>query len=256
MVSIAQPNSIVHEGELGISFGGAHYFGDLNTRTALNRPKPSAGIFFRKQFGNHIALRLSGHIASLGYADRYNTNDYQRQRNLSFNTTVTEAALQADFNFFTFVPGSPYFRFTPYFTLGVGVFGFDPYATIDGDPQKYFLRDLKTEGQENPYGRQAVCFPIGMGIKYNIKRNINLGFEITHRNTSTDYLDDVSTVYAGDDKFTPGTPAYILQDRSLTVPRLGKVGKQRGFSSQKDQYVYAELTLSLSFTSYKCADPR
>ena len=99
MISIAQPNSIVHEGEIGFSIGGAHYFGDLNTRTALNRPKIAAGIFLRKQFGNYVALRLSGNIARLGYADRYNTNDFQRQRNLSFNTTITEVAL-GRFQFF------------------------------------------------------------------------------------------------------------------------------------------------------------
>ncbi|MBM3443837.1 MAG: hypothetical protein FJX83_02435 [Bacteroidetes bacterium] len=256
LITVAQPNSIVHEGELGFSIGGAHYFGDLNNRTALNSPKPSAGIFFRKQFGNHVALRLSGHIARLGYADGYNTNYYQRQRNLSFNTTITEAALRGDFNFFKFIPGSPYYRFTPYFTLGVGTFSFDPYALIDEDPTKHRLRDLRTEGQAEPYARQALCFPVGLGLKYNLRNNINIGVEVTHRNTTTDYLDDVSTVYAGDDIFLPGTPAYILQDRSLTLPRLGVKGKQRGFSPQKDQYIFAEVSVSFSFTSYKCADPR
>ena len=253
-VAFAQPNSIVHEGEIGFSVGGAHYFGDLNNRTALNRPKIAAGIFFRKQFGNHVALRLSGHIARLGYADRYNTNDYQRQRNLSFNTTIQEVAIRGDFNFFKFIPGSPEFRFTPYFTLGVGAFGFNPWATIDGE--KHLLRDLRTEGQLTPYKTNAFSFPVGLGLKYNLRNNINIGVEVTHRNTTTDYLDDVSTVYAGDDFFLPGTPAYNLQDRSLTLPRLGIKGKQRGFSPQKDQYIFAEVSVSFSFTSYKCADPR
>lgn len=255
MVSIAQPNSIVHEGEIGFSIGGAHYFGDLNTRTALNRPKIAAGIFLRKQFGNYVALRLSGNIARLGYADRYNTNEFQRQRNLSFNTTITEVALRGDFNFFKYIPGSTNDRFTPYFTLGVGTFGFAPYALLEGDPTKYSLRDLQTEGQPNPYATTAFCFPVGIGIKYNIRNNINVGFEVTHRNTTTDYLDDVSTAYYGDANFTPGTPAYRLQDRSLTVPRLGTAGKQRGFSQQKDQYIFAEFTVSFSFNSYKCAVP-
>lgn len=58
-----------------------------------------------------------------------------------------------------------------------------------------------------------------MGVKYNLGRNVNLGFEVVHRFTSTDYLDDVSTTYAGVTAFpqkTPGvnTPAYLLQDRS------------------------------------------
>lgn len=39
-------NSYVQEGEFGLAIGGAHYFGDINNRSAFNRPKFSAGIFF------------------------------------------------------------------------------------------------------------------------------------------------------------------------------------------------------------------
>ena len=63
----AQYESIVQQGEFGISVGAAHYFGDLNTRAKLNRPKPALGVFFRKQFGNYTALRISAHYARLGY---------------------------------------------------------------------------------------------------------------------------------------------------------------------------------------------
>lgn len=71
----AQMESNVHEGEFGISAGAAHYFGDLNTRARLNRPKIALGAFFRKQFGNYVALRVSAHFAQLGYSDVYNTNN-------------------------------------------------------------------------------------------------------------------------------------------------------------------------------------
>jgi len=118
--AVAQYESTVMEGEFGISAGAAHYFGDLNTKAAINRPKPAIGLFFRKQFGNYIGMRISGHYLQLGYSDIYNTNnEFQKRRNLSFNTNVFEIALQGDFNFFKFVPGDPYHRFTPYVTLGV-----------------------------------------------------------------------------------------------------------------------------------------
>ena len=47
---------ITQEGEFGVGIGAGHYFGDLNTRAKLNRPKIAAGIFFRKNFGNYIIL--------------------------------------------------------------------------------------------------------------------------------------------------------------------------------------------------------
>src|ERR1700690_4126528 len=76
----------VQEGEYGITAGVAHYFGDLNNRGAINRPKIALGAFYRKQFSNYVGIRLTGHYAQLGYSDQYSENAYQRSRNLSFNT--------------------------------------------------------------------------------------------------------------------------------------------------------------------------
>ncbi|HUP11790.1 MAG TPA: hypothetical protein VM187_06250, partial [Niastella sp.] len=78
---------VTQEGEFGIGLGAAHYFGDLNTRAHLNRPKPAATAFFRKNFGNYIALRVGASYAKVGYSDVYNTgNEFMRRRNLSFNS--------------------------------------------------------------------------------------------------------------------------------------------------------------------------
>ena len=85
---MAQSEAYVHQGEFGITAGAAHYFGDINTRAGFNRPKPALGLFFRKQFGNYIGVRLAGHFAQLGYSDRYSKNEFQRNRNLSFNTNI------------------------------------------------------------------------------------------------------------------------------------------------------------------------
>jgi hypothetical protein len=113
-------DAVKQEGEFGIGLGAAHYFGDLNTRARLNRPKIAASVFFRKNFGNYIAARLSASFARLGYSDIYNThNSTMYTRNLSFNTNVWEVSLQGDFNFFRFMPGEPEFNFTPYITFGV-----------------------------------------------------------------------------------------------------------------------------------------
>jgi len=51
--------SFVHQGEVGVSVGAAHYFGDLNPNIKINRPKLAAGLFFRKQINNYIGVRLS-----------------------------------------------------------------------------------------------------------------------------------------------------------------------------------------------------
>ncbi|MBS1510908.1 MAG: outer membrane beta-barrel protein [Bacteroidetes bacterium] len=260
----AQRYDYVQQGEFGITAGAAHYFGDLNTRAAINRPKPALGIFFRKQFGDYTGLRIAAHYAQLGYSDIYSKNDYQRTRNLSFNTNVWELSLQGDFNFFKFIPGDPEHSFTPYVTLGAGVFSFDPYAYLNG--QKVFLRPLGTEGQtlgykgRRQYSTMAFCFPLGAGVKYNISEKVNLSFEIAQRFTTTDYLDDVSTTYIGAGRFPTlpnGQPstAALLQDRSYELDPnnvLGVEGRQRGYSKQKDQYIIAEVGITFNISSYRC----
>jgi len=261
----------IHQGEFGAAIGLGHYFGDLNTRASIRRPKFSAGIFFIKQFNNYVGLKIAGDYAFLGYSDVFSKNEVEKRRNLSFNSNVWEASLSGYFNFFKFMPGVEGYNYTPYVSLGVGVFSFDPYAYLQG--QKYYLRPLGTEGQgsdsfpnRSPYSSMALCFPLTVGVKYALNENLNIFGEIGYRFTNTDYLDDVSTTYAGADAFPAipqpdGTfapsPAYYLQDRSYeTGAPIGIKGRQRGNSTQKDAYVLLHFGVSLNLSSYKCPSPK
>jgi hypothetical protein len=69
----AQYDAYVLQGEYGITAGFAHYFGDLNTRAQINRPKPALGIFYKKQFNNYLGVRVSAHYAQLGYSESSST---------------------------------------------------------------------------------------------------------------------------------------------------------------------------------------
>jgi hypothetical protein len=100
-------DSYKNEGEFGVAVGAGHYFGDLNTRAALNKPNFSAGIYFIKQFNNYVGVRISGDYAFLAYSDVYSKNETQRRRNLSFNSNVWELSLSGYFNFFRYIPGVP-----------------------------------------------------------------------------------------------------------------------------------------------------
>lgn len=263
-ISFAQ-NSVVQEGEFGVGLGAGHYFGDLNTRAKLNRPKIAAGIFFRKNFGNYVAMRVGASFAQLGYSDVYNThNEFMNRRNLSFNTNVWELALQGDFNFYRFLPGEPGLNFTPYITLGVGIFNYDPYAFLGNE--KYYLRPLGTEGQgsslypdRKQYSAMSVCIPFGVGVKYSLNERFNIGFEVVHRFTNTDYLDDVSKTYVDPSVFptlppdNSPSPAFLLSDRSYEIgPPIGIKDRQRGNSQQKDQFATALFYVTFNLQSYRC----
>ena len=254
--------SFSHQGEIGVSVGVGHYFGDLNPDMSINRPKIAAGVFFRKQLTNYIGLRISGDYAMLGYTDALSKNDVQRTRNLSFNSNVWELSIAGDFNFFNFNPAFEGYNYTPYVGLGVGVFSYEPYAYLAGE--KYLLRPLGTEGQGSalypdlkPYNPIAISIPFTLGFKYAINAKTNIYTEFTYRFTNTDYLDDVSGFYAPD-AFSPlpdgsPSPAQLLQDRSYeTGTSIGIKGRQRGNSLKKDSYATFKVGISFNLQSYRC----
>ncbi len=261
-------DAFVHEGEFGVSVGVGHYLGDLTAGMKLfnTKPKLAAGIFFRKQFNNYVGIKVAANYAFVGYADKYtgfSVNEVQKKRNLSFNSNIWEFSVSGDFNFFRFQPGFSEYRFTPYVSLGVGAFAYDPYALLYGE--QHYLRPLGTEGQQDKtnypnleaYGTMAVCFPVGFGMKYSINEKINLFGEVVYRFTTTDYLDDVSGNYAPDafPLDANGIPSvgFLLQDRSYEwgVP-FGIKGRQRGNSKQNDSYFTVQVGVSFNLGSYRC----
>lgn len=248
--------------EYGIVAGGSQYFGDLNDNYGFKTIHPAGGAFIRLPFNPYISLRTSVNYTMVGYDDKLSSDPYNKQRNLNFKSNIIEGVAQFEFNFFRFATGENGSRFTPYLTGGIGVFYYNPYTYYNGI--KYNLNAIGTEGQHVGYNDRnykpvAVCFPIGAGIKYWVKPGINLGFEISDRLTTTDYLDDVSSTYVGANKFPSDpkfpTPAYVLQDRSVELDPnnpLGRAGKQRGNSSTKDQYLMFVINLSFQLKVYRC----
>jgi predicted porin len=254
--------SFVHEGEIGVSIGLGHYFGDLDPNASLSHPKFAAGAFYRKQFGNYIGVKIAGNYTFVGYSDSYSSNAVQQRRNLSFNSNIWEISVSGDFNFFKFYPDFPEYRFTPYVSLGLGLFSFDPYTYLAG--KKYFLRPLGTEGQGSalypnvkPYSNVALCIPIGLGVKYALNPRMNVFAEVSYRFTGTKYLDDVSGTYAPDAFSTVdanGNPSvwYQLQDRSYeTGEPIGIKGRQRG-NGQHDSFATLQFGVSFNIQSYRC----
>src|SRR5690625_663005 len=252
-----------YTGEVGFGLGASNYYGDLNRHSGFEAVKVSAGAFYRHFFGQRFGAGLHINYAQLGYSDLYNKEDFQRRRNLSFNTEVWAFTLQGDFNFFKFEPGSRKYFFTPYLSLGAGIFHFNPYAYYqDG---KYFLQPLGTEGQGSAdfpdwqkYNLWALALPVEVGLKYNLNKQWNLFLSASYFFTGTDYLDDVSTTYAGVDAFNSKCTAEQqvaahLQDRSDAYGApIGEKYRQRGNPENRDQFILLQVGVTYLFTNYRC----
>lgn len=249
------------EWEFGTMVGSMGYIGELNRHNPLKFTDPGFSINVRYAFTPFSGLKLAFTQGSIQGDDANSTQAFEKARNLSFSSNITELSLNYEYYFFPFSPGTNKERFTPYVFAGIAGFMFDPKAEFNGST--YYLRELGTEGQgttlnsSSKYSNLNISIPFGIGAKYNFADNFNLGFELGYRNTYTDYLDDISKNYVDKTVLTAtnGQLATSLSDRSGEINNginLGEAYTQRGDASRRDFYMFAGITLSYTLTPIKC----
>jgi len=242
--------------ELGLSFGGMNYIGDLNDQSMFGRVNMAGGITARYKFDPRVSVALTG---TYGHIE---STDYIARRNLSFRSMVAEVGARAEFNFFPYgAHKATLKRSTPYIFVGVGFFKFNPQALYTdpagGTTAWYDLQPLGTEGQgsaaypdRQKYKLVEVSMPFGLGYRWRVTDNMHITAEYGWRKTWTDYLDDVSTTYVGAELLggQGGSMAATLADRSgEVVPGyVNGVGVKRGDDALDDWYSYFSLTVSFS----------
>lgn len=257
-LSSVQAQLIMQGLEVGPWAGVSYYLGDLNTSYRLNQPNLAAGFAARYNFNERIATKASfgyGHVAA---SDADSQNPFEKIRNLSFQSDIFEGTAQLEFNFLPYVHGSYEHFFTPYAFAGFSVFSFNP-KTVADDGQLVELQALGTEGQlrGQEYQLLSTAFAYGLGIKLDLSYAWSLDFFVSARNTNTDYLDDVSTVYPdrSDLSRSRGPVALALYDRSLnsdSVNGRDREGEQRGDDTNKDNYFFAAIGLKYYFGDIRC----
>lgn len=270
---------------LGINLNAMNYFGEMApdaniTSLRLLSTRLNIGATYAYKFTPRISARGSLSWGRLYGDDKKSASENEEanvprfQRNLNFRNDILELNGVAVYEIFD--NRVPYRRrpdFMPYVFLGLGVFHHNPKGYFDGDSLKagyYALQPLGTEGQyvedresknyPKPYRRFQLTIPVGIGAKYKLNSNWDIGFEICWRKTFTDYLDDVSSNYAdkGDLTAANGRTAALLSDRSgdsgftpvLTdnygyehINGFGLKGDQRGDVTDKDWYITTGISL-------------
>ncbi|MCU0347885.1 MAG: DUF6089 family protein [Saprospiraceae bacterium] len=247
--------------EAGILLGGANYVGDLSNNSGnlyMKETKLAAGAFVRQNFNHLLALRLGFNWARVSGQDaNVRNDDYVRNRNLSFRSSILEFSAIGEFNILGYQPYALARPFSPYIFVGVAGAKFNPKARYLGNWEE--LQPLGTEGQgmtgfNDPYERFTISIPFGIGVKYALTDRINLGLELGARPTLTDYLDDVSGAYVSYPVLLAGNGelAAALGNRTgeLTQsgePAIVETGLQRGDEANKDWYFILGVTVSYNF---------
>jgi hypothetical protein len=268
--------------EVGLGIGPLFFLGDLGGNPGVGKStwlkdvqfpltKMAKGIYANVYPAEWLGFRIAINQGKLdGYdsviKDKGGDEALRKARNLQFQTSLLEgyAALEiyptVFFERYDGLKG----KFRPYGLAGVGVFHFNPkgkYYAPNGTSKWVALQPLRLEGQgfaeypdRKPYSLTQLEIPMGVGFKYYIKENMYVGFEILHRQTFTDYVDDVSTNYIDNTLFAkylnPEQTAMAnqLNNRQNFSPnnptRIGTgPDPQRGDPTQNDAFFSSIIRL-------------
>lgn len=234
---------------LSARVGLANYQGELQSKNlTLKQAKLLGSLGAQLDITEHITARTYFTLTGLQGDDKKGTST-MKARNLSFQSRIFEWELGAQYNILSLNNS----WWTPYIYAGVGLFHFNPY-THNTDGAKTYLKPLSTEGQgvvagKSEYKLTQFCIPLGIGAMYAISEDIRVGLEMGYRKLFTDYLDDVSTVYADQ--------ATLLAAKGQTAVDLAYRGDEvgggaypaaktpRGGSGVKDGYYYMAATVTV-----------
>jgi hypothetical protein len=275
-------------GDVGTKSPIDHYVNDKY----WDRPKFMGGIFARYAMHPAAVLHMGVNYGTLYANDNFNhtkaksaasleDDAFQRYaRNLDIKDYVWEGSLMLEVNprRFNLESKGAKKRMQPYIMFGIGGFHFRPTATYtprgtDGRPngqaRQVNLYDLHLEGDNTnvndsiklalgfvapkEYSLWQPMVPLGLGLRWDMGKQLCIGVEYVYRYTFTDYLDNVSTFYVDPRLFdvihkddpAKAAMAKDLYDKSWQIDKdySHKANEIRGNPSVKDGY----STLSITF---------
>lgn len=193
--------------ELGGGLGGMLYKGDVSPNLNPRFYLPAGNLFFRYNVSRSFSARAGIAIGGIRAEDRVSKDPFQQARNLSFRTRVSEATLDLEYFFRDWKMIRKVKNWSPYVFGGVGFMAYSPRKE----------------------GGSRIVYPLGLGVKYEIRRPWSIGLEFGTRFTRNDDLDGLA--------LAPGAPKLVSGNPALS-----------------DSYTYTALTLSYTFYRITCPE--
>ena len=238
--------------EISLFLGTSFFHGDVgynslqfgNIDKLFLNSKPAWGLSFRNNFNERFSINLSFKKGVISAYDNQSEDLFLVNRNLDFQSKISQLSTSVEFNFSHYKIGSNRFNKTLYVFTGISGFKFNPQG-LSEDNTWVDLQPLGTEGQgsivypdREKYSLFEIGIPIGIGYKININKNIALNFSWSGTMTFTDYIDDVSTEYVNPNILSPLGEEMV--DKSI----FGfENGFQRGNSQNNDKFGFVGINI-------------
>ncbi len=268
--------------EFGVTLGGSNYVGDINNMFNNGSDDSKEWNQFESSFNFYNIHFMGGIVARYNFNPRWSVKSslsfsklsgddkhFDNSRNLNFYSNIQELACTFEFNFLDYRTGSLQHRITPYMFGGIALFHFNPKTQIKNYSSKEVitlnLHDMHTEGQtflndKSNYSLWQLSIPFGLGMKFSLSKYICVAIDWGFRKTFTDYIDDISTEYAGRQNMIANMNenAAIASDRTHELADYSNVfhaqGEKRGNATTKDWYNFFGITITsyISNGNRKC----
>lgn len=191
--------------DMGGGVGMTGYLGDANASNPWRHPGVDGEILFRYMANPRWAFKTGFYAAQLRGETTGLQNVMPSGANYSFSTTMFELGELAEFNFFNYGIGESYRklrRFTPYIAAGLG------FNVWSADSKTGF----------------AVNIPLGLGVKFKVKKRLNLGLEFLMKKVFSDRVDGAALddPYRIESSFLKNTDWYS----TLTLTLSYEFGKR------------------------------
>lgn len=206
--------SFAQKHEVGVSVGGLNYTGDMSPDYSFYYYGQSLMGFYKYNFSPAVGLKLALLEGQFSVNDDLSKDPLPQLRDAETHTLMVEFSAIAEYNFLDYRKENERRRFTPYLSGGVAF-----YIYSQNSPG---FRSQNSDGT-------GFAIPFGLGLRYKVSRQVNLGLEFIARKTFTDNLDGLSD-------------------------RLSFSGKQVADKYSDDWYYFTGFTLSYTFYGVKCPD--
>lgn len=206
LISLAIPGRISAQAEdddyrfdIGAGFGMTGYLGDANSANLFANPGIDGEILFRYILNPRWAFKTNFYAGSIRGNSAKMTNVFPENAQFKFSSGFYELGEMVEFNFFNYGMGKKYQqlkRITPYIAAGLGFSLF----TVDGE--KNF----------------TVNIPLAVGVKYKLRKRLNLGLEFAMKKTFSDKIDGsaLSDPYQIKHSFIKNTDWYSTLTLSIS----------------------------------------
>jgi opacity protein-like surface antigen len=209
--------------EIGFGLGGANYRGEVAPIYNFLNNRPAFTVFGRKDISAPITLRASLTAGLIRARDTNINLPLHQHRRAEVTTNFAELSAALEYNFLDYYDEKRRHRWTPYFMVGAAVANYN---------NRVLLR-----GAYKPYANSTIlAIPVGLGVKYALTNNWNLGVEFGARKTFTDALDFLTN--------GGGSFQNVPEEMPFTNPYTN------------DWYYYNGISISYTFYKIRCPEKK